>query len=38
MSRWINAGMKKSPDELAATAKEIMTNALRYFDSLQPKK
>lgn len=36
--RWINAGMKKSPDELAATAKEIMTNALRYFDSLQPKK
>ena len=34
MTSWIYTGMKKSPDELAATAKAIMTSALKYFDSL----
>ncbi len=34
MTRWIYDGMKKSPAELAATAKAIMTNALKYFQNL----
>ena len=34
MSRWIHAGMKKTPDELASTAKAIMTGALKYFENV----